>query len=148
MENVTDSSVMSKKIELDDNGVKQLTETRKWSMFLAIAGFVVIGLLVIAPLVILMAGSRFGVFSGMQFLPLILIVVIYFFPVYYIYQFSSYSKRALDGSDSGLLATAFKYLKMHYKYMGILFIVVIGFYVVIILTVLLTGGLFSKYFSS
>ena len=58
MENVTDSNLMSKKIELDDNGVKQLMETRKWSMFLSIAGFVVIGLLIIAPLVLLMVDRK------------------------------------------------------------------------------------------
>jgi hypothetical protein len=91
-------------------------------------------------------GRGAGVSTGAAFLLMVVMGVIYFFPIYYLYQFSSYSKRAGDGSDSGLLTTAFMYLKKHYRYMGILFIVVIGVYIMIILVALLSGSHILKYF--
>jgi hypothetical protein len=149
MENLTDSNLITKSIELDENGVNHISEARKWSMFLSIAAFVALGLVTVILLVILVTvGSRSysGVYTGITAIITLAFIVIYFFPIYYLYQFSNYSKQAIDGSDSGLLTKAFMYLKMHYRYMGILFIVIMGIYLIIGLVAFLSGGHFLRHF--
>jgi hypothetical protein len=62
----------------------------------------------------------------------LLVALLYFFPVYYLFQFSVKMKAALAQQSSELLQQAFENLKSHYKFMGILMIVVLGFYVIIL----------------
>ncbi len=63
--------------------------------------------------------------------------VLYFFPIYYLFQFSSKIKAALQTQSSELLEQAFSNLKSHYKFMGILLIIVLGLYAI----ALIFGGL-------
>jgi len=127
-----------KKIELEEDTLKDLDITRKWSMFIAILGFIAIGLLVILSLV---AGAFLSVFKSGD-LPLgagesilifgILLVfgVIYFFPVLYLYRFSNYAGHAVRTSDNVYMRKAFKSLKRYFVYIGILAIAVLAFYVI------------------
>lgn len=107
-------------------------------MLLSIMGFVVIGLLIVVGLV--MTISRPAGFSFVSLLPLLLLTIIYFFPIYYLYQFSKYSKEALKGLNPEVLSVALKYLKMHFRFMCILLIVVLGIYLMIALIALGLGG--------
>ena len=144
MENLKDSKADLKKIELDNNGIEQLVETRKWSYFLSIAGFIFIGLMFIFVIIMITGtGSKLPPFSpAATILPLILILIIYYFPIYYLFQFSKISKEAIAKSDFSLLSAAFKYLKMHYRYMGILFIISVSIYLIAILVMLATKNIF------
>ena len=61
-------------------------------------------------------------------LPILLFALLYFFPVYYLLKFSTLSKLAIEGNDSKLLEEAMRYLKMMFKFMGILVIIVLSIY--------------------
>lgn len=121
-----------------------LKESAGWTKFISIVGFVFLGLMVIFSL---FAGSIFGAAmeaSGMQmmggaFLTILYlaIAVLYFFPIYYLFQFSAKMKAALQQQSSELLQQAFENLKSHYKFMGILLIIMLGFYAI----ALIFGGL-------
>lgn len=121
-----------------------LKESAGWTKFISIVGFVFLGLLVIFAL---FAGSILGAAmeaSGMAmmggaFLTVLYLAmaVLYFFPIYYLFQFSSKMKAALQTQSSELLEQAFSNLKSHYKFMGILLIIVLGLYAI----ALIFGGL-------
>ena len=118
-----------------------LTEVAKWGHFLSIVGFVFLGLML---LIGLCFGTIMSSISGMpdmggrslgsspfMFMSLfyIFISIINFFPIYYMYQFSTEMKSALRNNDQSALTSSFSYLKSQYKYIGILMIVFLVFYI-------------------
>ena len=145
MEDLTITDQQDKGIELLPEGVKDLNEARKWTMFLAILGFIATGFLVIAGLFM---GTIFsfipdtdlpgalGIILGIFYL---VIAVVYFFPVLYLLQFSQKSKKAVEERDSNFLAEAIGRLKAHYKFIGIMTIVMMALYPVLVLIFVLVG---------
>jgi len=59
----------------------------------------------------------------------VLIGLLYFFPVYYLFKFSSKVRTALMTKNTQELETAFENLKSHYKFIGILMIITLSIYV-------------------
>ena len=120
-----------------------LKEVAKWTKFISIVGFVMVGLMVFGGLAFgsLMAtiGSVFpsefssnsdnpaalGAVFGFMYL---FIAALYFFPVYYLYNFSSKLKTAIQLNSEVLLESSFKNLKSHYKFMGIILIIFLVIY--------------------
>jgi uncharacterized oligopeptide transporter (OPT) family protein len=127
--------------------IAYLNETRKWTMFFSILGFVFIGLMAIAAIGMLTAGligSSFSGFGGtglfsILFFLYIIIGVLYLFPVLYLLKFSTNMKSALEGLNSNNLTVAFQNLKSHMKFVGILTIVMIALYILIIFVAILVG---------
>jgi hypothetical protein len=131
--------------EIDNYCHDQLSETRKWSMFLSILGFIFLGLVAVVSIgvfIFSLTGSR-SILKAASLIPLLLVGIIYFFPIYYLFQFSFHSKNALAKKDNGSLAKAFLNLKMHYRFMGIMTIVVLVLYSIIIMVMLSTGSLLN-----
>jgi len=141
MENLNELNVEKEKISLGSNEIYQLTQTRKWTMFLSISGFIFIGLII----AVILAGiiSNFNSSSNflLTFLPLVIVVVIYFFPIYYLLQFSRYYKKAITAMEEGVLSIAFKYLKMHFRYMAIFLIIALVIYIIGSASIIITGEL-------
>lgn len=124
-----------------------LKETAKWTKFLAILGFVGIGLMVLGSLVMLFAPSSLMSngdfpFGGKIFLMLLYLAfaVLYYFPISYLYQFSENTKKAIENNDNNAIRDAFEFLKSHYKFMGILTIILLSFYAIIIFIGLIGAG--------
>ncbi len=140
-----------KEIIISEQSIVHLKETAKWSKFIAIIGFVSLGLLILLALF-------FGVL--MSFLPLsdealpipgfaysmiyMIMALIYFFPINYLYKFSKHLREAIDNQNSNsTLDTALKYLKMHYKYIGIMMVILIMVYLLIFIGAFIIGLLFG-----
>ena len=124
-----------------------LKETAKWTKFLAILGFVGIGLMVLGSLVMLFAPSSFMFngdfpFGGKIFMMLLYLAfaVLYYFPISYLYQFSENTKKAIVNNDNNAIRDAFEFLKSHYKFMGILTIILLAFYAIMIFIGLIGAG--------
>ena len=124
-----------------------LKETAKWTKFLAILGFVGIGLMVLGSLVMLFAPSSLMSngdfpFGGKIFLILLYLAfaVLYYFPISYLYQFSENTKKAIENNDNNAVRDAFEFLKSHYKFMGILTIILLSFYAIMIFIGLIGAG--------
>ncbi|MEN9907044.1 MAG: hypothetical protein RLZZ540_185 [Bacteroidota bacterium] len=142
MEEITTSE--NSNLQLTAESQSFLRETAKWAYFLSILGFVGIGFLLFLAMFMGTIFSKLGVFGGgfnsmpmmgvgfITFIYLIL-AVIYFFPVYYLFQFASKAKAAFNSNDNERLTSSLEYLKSHYKFMGILAIVMFSFYGVIFL---------------
>ena len=120
-----------------------LRETSKWSFFLSIMGFIMIAFMLILAI---FANSIFSMAAAMQpgvpenvgmimTITYLILAIIYFFPVYYLLQFSNKMKKALQTKNDETLASAFEMLKSHYKFIGVLTIRTISLYILFFVVV-------------
>jgi MFS family permease len=133
MENTTEN----RKIEIGQDSLNQLNTTRKWAMFIAIIGFIFLGLFIVIGA---LAGTFLSAFSKgdaarsvpeiLVFILLILIAIINFFPVLFLFRFSKHIHKTIQTLDKEELRKAIVNLKAFFLYLGILIIVVLSFYVV------------------
>lgn len=126
-------------MQLSDQAKKHLLEASKWANFIAIVGFIAIGLLIIMSFSIgaILANLPEGSLGGLppKFFSFFYLIAagIYFIPVFFLFQFAQKTKQALIEDDHNLLTFGLKKLKSHYKFIGILFIVLIALYLFLIL---------------
>lgn len=150
MENTYYATETTRNLEVTEVIKDYLLETAKWAKLIAIVGFVSLGLMVIIGLFM---GTMMGSLSAMSpdtaampavgggFLAFIYIAmaVIYFFPLKYLYDFATKVKNAIQITDQNLFSEAMMKLKSHYKYIGILMVIMIIIYVGIFLMALIGG---------
>lgn len=144
------SSFESFELQLNNEAVGALKESAKWSLFLAILGFVGIGFMVIAGIFMstmmaaipsgAMGNSPFGAMKGVIGGVYIVMALLYFFPIYYLFKYASGMKTALQSNDSNLLSNALVYLKSHHKFLGVSAIVVISLYFIMIIGIIAFGA--------
>ena len=130
----------NKKLEIDFNAFQLLREIAKWGRFLAIAGYVGLAFLLLLGLIsgVLIANSEFqaGIFVIIFYS---LFVAVYIFPVYYLHQFSNKVTLALDTGDSLRLTESFVFLKSHYKFLGVLTMILLSLYVLGMISTVASG---------
>jgi hypothetical protein len=137
----------NQELNLSEKAVGFLKETSYWSKILAIMGFVGIGLMLIFSFVFMfgLAGNSFsGPFSHFPAsmaigygIVYIAMAVLYFFPVYYLYNFSIKTTQAIKDNDSNGIEQGLEQLKSHYKFVGILMIVMMVAYALAIVAAIL-----------
>jgi hypothetical protein len=130
----------NRKIEIEQETLKHLNTTRKWAMFLAIMGFIFLGLIIIIGL---LAGTFLTAFSSgekglgipesFMFIPILLIALVYFFPVLFLFRFSKHTSHAIQHLDKLELHKALKNLKYFFAYLGVLIIIVFSLYIVVLI---------------
>jgi predicted RND superfamily exporter protein len=121
-----------------------LRETGKWAKFLAIVGFISMGFLAIGAIVMFAISGSMG--SLMPF-PMwiigfvyLLIAVIYCFPIYYLLKFANKAKEALDSRSKQCLTESMGFIKSHYKFVGILTIVMLALYPIGIIVAIIVSA--------
>jgi MFS family permease len=137
MENKEEKKKEEKKIEIGQETLNILNTTRKWTMFLAILGFIGIGVLLGAGVV---TGLFLTVFNTTEtnlgfpesiiFVIVIFLALVYFFPVLYLFRFSKNISEAVRTYDKTKLHEAFRNLKAYYLYIGVLIIVFLALYII------------------
>ncbi len=160
MEQNQDTSLFG--INVDQAGKSHLADAAKWAKFLAVFGFIVCGLIVIIgiffgsffsmltsqygsnPYNELPASSGLGSVMGtaMAFI-YILMALIYFFPCLFLFRFATKMKNALASNDQTVLNASFQNLKAAFRFVGILTIIGMAFWLLAIIVGLLgaaTGG--------
>lgn len=149
------SGIEEFELRLNESAKGFLKETAKWAYFLSILGYIGIVFIVLAAIfagaVFAFIGNlsremnNFGAMGGSFISALYLIIAaFYFFPVYYLNKFASNAKIALRDNDSKSLTASFEYLKSHYKFMGIMALIVLSLYALIMIFAVisvLTAGL-------
>ena len=128
-----------------------LIEITRWCFFFAVLGFVSIAFLVVGAILIGILGTPIlDQLAGQQGIPSLSIplaitylisAALSFFPVLYLFKFSKKMKLALAAKSDELLADAFAMLKSHFKFMGVLTIIVISLYALLIIFYLVFGSL-------
>lgn len=148
------------KLSLNDLAIAALRESAKWCMFLSIIGFIFIGLMVIGGLFMTVAMSAissmpndpysqmgasnpFMAIKGFIGLIYILLALLYFFPIYYLFNYAKGTKQALESGNSEVLSKALVNLKSHHKFLGIMTIVIISLYIIGIIAVVAFAASFA-----
>jgi hypothetical protein len=109
-----------------------LLETAKWGNFLAIIGYVFMGLLALLALFMIFGMSQLLEGKGfpMWIMGLVYLALagVYWFPVTYLYRFSAQMKQAVKSRDESLYTSGFANLKSLFKFFGIFTIVMLALY--------------------
>jgi len=149
-----------------------LKEAAKWANILAIIGFILLGFMVLSGLFMLFfmgsltstmaemsqAGGQAYPYPGdpaamtgtvkilsvLSMLFYLFLVALYFFPILYLYRFATKTKAALNADNQIVLSEAFKNLKSLYKFIGILAIFFILFYILMFLLSAVTALSFAS----
>ena len=144
LENQPEEQIDIPRLEIGEESQIHLRETKQWANFLAIIGFIFIGLIVV------MAFSVGAIFSsigpGFDGFPMalfggiyLLMAIVYFFPVLYLYKFAEYMGKALSGKNPVDLNASFRNLKAHYRYIGILMVIMLSLYIIGIIIAAIIG---------
>ena len=133
-------------LHLDQSSINYLSEAARWSRFLSIIGFIYCGLMVLCGLFI---GSIMSLFApamggdsmatiGSAFTGFLIIsfALLLFFPAYYLFNFSTKLRRAVQNNDQPVLTESLKNLKSFFKFYGILVIVFLSFYILLFIFVI------------
>lgn len=147
--NNTTSSFDSFELQFTSEAQSFLRETAKWAKFIAIIGFILVGLYVIMALVMFAmggtmaaasqdlegiegmegmgAGGMMGAIGAAGGIIYLLVALLYFFPMLYLYRFASKAQFALNNNNTEQLTSSMENLKSHYKFMGILMLIAVIF---------------------
>ncbi len=124
-----------------------LLETAKWGNFLAIIGYILMGLLALLSLFMMFGMSQL---IANQVFPIWIMGVVYlamagvyWFPVTYLYRFSAQMKQAVLSRNEGLYTSGFANLKSLFKFFGIFTIVILALYALAIVVAIPMAMLFK-----
>jgi hypothetical protein len=121
-------------LTLTERSKSYLTETYKWTKFLSIFGFIMIGLLVVLGFVFvgLMSSVPYSDFVGpsrfMFAFMYIVLGAIYFIPTWSLLRYSNKMKVALAQNDQVAFEEALSNHKSFFKFFGIMTIIVLALY--------------------
>ena len=127
-----------------------LRETAKWAKFLSILGLIGMGFYLIMVVFFFLyslgASTAYGNgFNTVAMLPLlitaIIVIALYIAPIWWLYKFGTNLTSALNTRNNDQLTTSFQFLKRHYKFIGIMAIVMLGLYILSFIGLLATGFL-------
>jgi uncharacterized protein involved in cysteine biosynthesis len=130
-------------LQLTSQAESFLGETAKWATFLAIVGFIGLGLTLLGGVFFISAGdtiSRAQAMQGGAAAPFpmaamgifyIITAVITFFPILYLLKFANTMKSALASKSTDKLTEAFENMKSHYKFLGIITIIFIALFILL-----------------
>ena len=123
------------------NSISQdnLNSAAKWGKFLAIVGFVFIGLMVLVGIIVQSLPSSLTSYGYgnpvLKYIGIIYLIlgIVLFFPCLYLLKFSNKMQEAIRSSNQESLDNAFINLKAMFKFYGIVTIVILCFYALIFL---------------
>jgi hypothetical protein len=131
-----DSNPEIRRIEIGQETLKHLNTLRKWTMFLAVSGFILVGLIITLGLI---TGTFLAAFSNSDKMPgipdtlvyaaFITVILIIFFPMLFLFRFSKHISKAVLKLESKEMHIAVKYLKRYFIYIGVILIVIISAYI-------------------
>jgi hypothetical protein len=123
------------RIEIGQETLRHLKTLQKWTMFLAVFGFITLGIIIILGLItgtfltaFNQSGKTQGIPDSIVIAAFVGLALINFFPVSFLFRFSKHTAMALSTLDKKEMHIAIKYLKRYFIYMGVLLIVVITGY--------------------
>lgn len=149
------TSFNSAVLQIDEQAGNYLSQTATWAKFLAIVGFLVCGLLVIAGIFIktLLDNYRlsddymqYGINNSDATTVIIIVyigmAVLFFFPYLYLYRFAARMQKALRDNNQTILNNSFKNIKACFHYVGIVTIVILSIYALGIILFILRSSMY------
>lgn len=151
-QHVSTSSLFS--LSIDPVTKAHLSETAKWARFLAIVGFIFLGLMLVfgiffsSYMATVLGGydtyggtglmASFGVGMAIMY---IIIAALWFFPLLFLLRFANRMRAALNGNDQRALNISLQNLKVFFRFIGIMTIIGLALYALaIILSVIVMAA--------
>ena len=100
-------------------------EISYWALFLAILGFVSLGFMVISTF---LGENRAGLASTVT--GLLISGLLVFFPYWFLFNFAQQLRRSLELESTEAAELSFAHLSRFYQFIGILTIIVLGFFLI------------------
>lgn len=140
---------MHEELHITKESSNLLLSISKWTKFLSIFGFVILGIMVFFVLFTSIFISSINhyteaatmypyfpkTFSWGFAIMYLIIILIYFIPVFLLYKFSTNTKKAIETSNKRFLTQSLRFLNNHYKIIGTMTIVtIISFFISMIST--------------
>jgi|TARA_R110000737_G_scaffold234416_1_gene247368 hypothetical protein len=154
-ETILDDSVSGSTTGFTEKIKEYLAIIGKWAKFFSILGFIGMGFMLLAglafllfgslPMVDSLGGSSVSGYGNMTFMPklmgfiYIIMAVLYYFPVLYMYNFAIKIKVALASNSQHEYEIAFENLKKHFKFVGLVTVVILSIYALIFVLGLLAA---------
>lgn len=137
---------------LDERSKAYLLETTRWTKFLAIMGFIFLGIMLLIALAMFTMGSYaysqlsgfggmggyFGMGMGLLY---VLIAVLYLYPIISLLKFSTNMKAGIQTNNGELITEGFRHQKNLYKFLGILTIITIALYLIVFVMAGIMGAM-------
>ena len=154
MEQTSHTSLFT--LSIDPVTKTHLSEAAKWARFLAIVGMIALALMIIfgifgSAMLFSSAGSMDGYGasgmgaygSGIFAAYMIMVAVLYFFPLLFTLRFANKMRAALNANDQQALNTSFQNLKICFRYIGILTIIGLAFMAIAVIFGIVGAAAFS-----
>lgn len=134
-------------------GESYLLTTAKWSSFIAIVGFVMIGIMIFASISMFFLSplmNEYQDFQMFQYMPMpflffgifyLVMAILSFFPYYFLYIFSKKIKVGMINNDQEALIDGLKNLKKLAKFVGIVTIISLALMLLIIPAIIFSIGM-------
>jgi hypothetical protein len=130
-----EANTEKRSIEIDEITLRHLKSAGKWSMFIGIIGFILLGIIIVAGI---LAGTFLAAFNtgdtgtklpdAVVMAIVLSIGVICLFHVFFLVRFSKHASNAVRLHDSNEFKKAVKSLKLYFVYIGILIIILLSGY--------------------
>jgi len=130
-----EASPDKKNIEIDEVTLRHLKSAGKWSMFIGIIGFILLGIIIVAGI---LAGTFLAAFNkgdsgfilpdALIMIIMLAVAVICLFHVFFLMRLSKHASNAARLHNSTELKKAIKSLKLYFIYIGILIIILLSGY--------------------
>ena len=128
------------KIEISSEALDNLNVTRRWTTFLSVLGFVILGLIIVAGIatslfltVFKTQQTNLGIPESLMMVVFATIGILCYFPVFFLFRFSKNIRDAIQNNDQRKLAKGFRNLRLFFGYFGILVILIISVYLILLL---------------
>ncbi len=148
-------NLLENELIIDSTITGHLKETIMWAKFLGIAGYIISGLIAVGAIVVTTfltrqtgrysGSSDMGIVTGGSVMVVYLLVAaVVFFMSRFLFQFAKKAQTALRTSDQENLASAFKNLKVYFRFAGIISILGVIFSILGAIGLMLAAS-FSRY---
>lgn len=130
-----------------------LISTSHWANFIAIVGFVMLGIMVVISISTFILTPMMGEFQDFQSIPfpLYLVGLIYliyavigFFPYYFLYTFARKVRKGLENNDQDTFDTGLTNLRRLALFVGVLIIIALSMLLLIIPVIVFSFGMLQS----
>lgn len=139
-----------KNLQIDEHAEYQLYETVRWGKFLGIICIVLLSLGIVFTAVAVIGFSAASAIatgsSGVEvwpittmFLFVIVVMLLYIYPVYSLLKFSGQTKKGLQIKSQEMFNDGLRHLKNLFKFIGIYIVVIVCLYVLMFVLVIVNG---------
>jgi hypothetical protein len=142
-------------LNIDPITKTHLAETAKWARFLAVLGMIVLILALLATLMSTTILTTLGFAVGNRTLSnenmtnatrismvvgVLVTTAVAFFPLLFLFRFATAMRSAITANDQNKLNTSFQHLKIYFRYLGIVAVLLVIFYGLIVAIALIQAS--------